>query len=216
MSYSQALLFVNLQLRTTMLNRILEHLIPPVYQCHLIFMWQHIFMKDISHTKIVRDSGHKTIRMYQSSHSGRVTHICVDNLTITGSNYGLSPGRRQAIIWTNARILLIGPLGTSFSEILIAIATFSFKNMHCICRLENGGHFVSASMCLYSNLHYVYGNLLYEYMVKKNSISQHIWMDINIHYIDLGPRLRDRRSWNDLDKWKAIQDVQIKQIKYTG
>ena len=31
-------------------------------------------------------------------------------LTITGSDNGLSPGRRQAIIWTNDGILLIGPL----------------------------------------------------------------------------------------------------------
>ena len=32
---------------------------------------------------------------------GRVTHICIGNLTIIGSDNGLSPGRRQAIIWTN-------------------------------------------------------------------------------------------------------------------
>ena len=32
------------------------------------------------------------------THSGRVTHICVGNLTIIGSDNGLSPGRRQAII----------------------------------------------------------------------------------------------------------------------
>ena len=50
---------------------------------------------------------------------GRVTHICVDNLTSIGSDNGLSPGRLQAIIWTNAGILLIGPLWTNFSEILI-------------------------------------------------------------------------------------------------
>ena len=56
-------------------------------------------------------------------------HICVGNLTIIGSDNGLSPGRRQAIIWTNAGILLIGPLGTNFSEILIEILTFSFKKM---------------------------------------------------------------------------------------
>ena len=30
-------------------------------------------------------------------------------------------GRRQAIIWTNAGILLIGPLVTNFGEILIEI-----------------------------------------------------------------------------------------------
>ena len=48
------------------------------------------------------------------THWGRVTHMCVGNLTTVGSGNGLSPGRRQAIIWTNARILLIGPLGTNF------------------------------------------------------------------------------------------------------
>ena len=69
-------------------------------------------------------------RAWPLTHWGRVTHICVSRLTITGSDNGLSPGRRQAIIWTNAGILLIGPLGTNFSEILIEILTFSFKKMH--------------------------------------------------------------------------------------
>ena len=63
------------------------------------------------------------------THWGRVTHICVGKLTTTGSDYGLSPGRRQTIIWTNAGILLIGPLGTNFSEILIGVQAFSFKKM---------------------------------------------------------------------------------------
>ena len=60
----------------------------------------------------------------------RVTDICVGNLTIIGLDNCLSPGRRQAIIWTNAGILLIGPLGTKCSNILIEIQTFSFKKMH--------------------------------------------------------------------------------------
>ena len=64
------------------------------------------------------------------THWGWVTHICVNKLTIIGSDNGLSPGRRQAIIWTSAGILLIGPLGTNFSEILIKTVTFSFKKMH--------------------------------------------------------------------------------------
>ena len=59
----------------------------------------------------------------------RVTHICVSKLTTIDSDNGLSPDRRQAIIWTNAGILWIGPLGRSFSEILIKIETFSFKEM---------------------------------------------------------------------------------------
>ena len=64
------------------------------------------------------------------THWGRMTHICVGKLTIIASDNGLSPGRRQAIIWTNAGISLIGPLRTNFSEILIEMYIFSFKKMH--------------------------------------------------------------------------------------
>ena len=51
-------------------------------------------------------------------------------MIIIGSDNGLSPGRRQDIIGTNAGILVIGPLGINISEILIEINTFSFKKMH--------------------------------------------------------------------------------------
>ena len=61
---------------------------------------------------------------------GRVTHICVSKLTIIRSDNGWSPGRRQAIIWTNAGILLIRTVGTNFSEILSEIHALSFKKMH--------------------------------------------------------------------------------------
>ena len=64
------------------------------------------------------------------THWGWVTHICVGILSSIGSDDGLSPGRRQAIIWTNAGILLIEPLGTNFSEIVSRIQAFSFKKMH--------------------------------------------------------------------------------------
>ena len=40
-------------------------------------------------------------------------YICISNLTTIGSDYGLSPGWRQDIIWTNAKLLLIAPLGKS-------------------------------------------------------------------------------------------------------
>ena len=66
---------------------------------------------------------------YFLTHWGRVTHICVGKLTIIVSDNGLSPGRRQVIIWTNAGILLIEPLGTNFSEISIGIQIFSFTKM---------------------------------------------------------------------------------------
>ena len=58
-----------------------------------------------------------------------MTHICVDKLIIIGSDNGLSPGRCQAIIWTSAGILLVGPLGTNFNEIVIKIQTFSLKTI---------------------------------------------------------------------------------------
>ena len=57
------------------------------------------------------------------THWGRVTHICVTELTTIGSDNGLSPDRRQTIIWTNGGLSLIGPLGTNFSEILAEIIT---------------------------------------------------------------------------------------------
>ena len=72
----------------------------------------------------------RRVFMFPLTHWGRVTHICVGKLTIIGSDNGLSPGRRQAIIWNNAEILLIRTLETNFSEILIGIQTFSFKKMY--------------------------------------------------------------------------------------
>ena len=68
------------------------------------------------------------------THSGQVTHICVCKLTIIDSDNGLSPERHQAIIWTNARFLLIRPLETNFSEILIEIYIFLLKKK----AFENG------------------------------------------------------------------------------
>ena len=67
--------------------------------------------------------------LHPLTHWGRVTHICVSKLTIIGSDNGLLPGRRQAIIWTNAGILFIRTLGTNFSEIWSEIRAFSFKKM---------------------------------------------------------------------------------------
>ena len=73
--------------------------------------------------------------------------ICVSEFTIIGSDNGLLPVRRQAIIWTNAGILLIRTLGTNFSEILIQIHTFLNKKMHLKMSSGKCRPFVSASMC---------------------------------------------------------------------
>ena len=93
---------------------------------HCIWPWHlranSIFMLSLRNRMFWKD-------YVMSTHWGRVTHICVGKTTIIGSDNGLSPGRRQAIIWTNAGILLTGPLGTNFSGILIEILTFSFTKM---------------------------------------------------------------------------------------
>ena len=98
--------------------------------------WSH-FSKRYSCLRVQKESSWEPLdfqpqtldRYIFLTHWGRVTHICVGRLTIIGSDNGLSPGRCQAIIWTIAGILLIWPLGTNFSEILIGILTFSFKKM---------------------------------------------------------------------------------------
>ena len=100
--------------------------------CHKT-LWQRSFKRKLSYwpndlqqchiASEERDTVHLT-------HWGRVTHICSSELTSIGSDNRLSPGRRQAIIWTSAGIFLFGPLGTNFSEILIEIHTFLFKKMH--------------------------------------------------------------------------------------
>ena len=74
-------------------------------------------------------------------------HKCASKLNIIASDNGLLPGRLQAIIWTNAGMLLIWSLGTTFSEVVIEIYTFLFKKMHLnMSCLEIGGHLDSASM----------------------------------------------------------------------
>ena len=73
-------------------------------------------------------------------------HIWVSKLTIIGSDNGLVPIERQAIIWTNAPILSIQTWRTNINEILIIIDAFhSRKSIWKYC-LENGGYFVLALM----------------------------------------------------------------------
>ena len=42
-------------------------------------------------------------------HWDRVTHICVSKQTAIGSDNGSSPGRYQAIIWTNPKYIQLEP-----------------------------------------------------------------------------------------------------------
>ena len=86
-----------------------------------------IFLKDTSCICILFLPVSPTKNNGSLIHWGRVTHKCVGKLTIIGSDNGLSPDRRQAIIWTNAGLLLVR---TNFSDFLSEIRAFSFKKMH--------------------------------------------------------------------------------------
>ena len=76
------------------------------------------FYKFSTQIAVMLDLGYKLILApYHLTHWGQVTHICGSKLTIIGSNNGSSPGRHQAIMWTNDGVLLIRPLGANFGEI---------------------------------------------------------------------------------------------------
>ena len=72
------------------------------------------------------------------------TYICISKLNISDSDYGLSPGQHQAIIWTNGGKVIIWPLGTNFSELLIEIDTFYSIKFMWKHPLWNGAHFALA------------------------------------------------------------------------
>ena len=117
-----------------------------------------LFLTTIMETLFFKHKGKQTIRYWLYSfrlmirhqecltHWGWVTHLFADKLNIIGSDNGLLPGRRQAIICTNAGRLLIGPLRTNLSQILIGIRTFSFKQCTWKCFLRTSVHFVLAGI----------------------------------------------------------------------
>ena len=88
----------------------------------------NIFIRENAFENVCQSGGH--LSRPQCVNSLRPSaNLCISKLTSIASNNGLSPGQPQAIIWNNAGILLIGPLGTNFSEILIEIHTFSLKKI---------------------------------------------------------------------------------------
>ena len=123
-----------------------------------------------------------------------MTHICVGKRTIIGSDNGLSLGQRQAIIWANAGTLLIWPLGTNFSEILIEIYTFSLKKMHL--KTSSGKWRPFFSLCL-NGLNYIYAILdllsprnkshIFVEFVKQSLVCTPAYEDILISYIQETP-----------------------------
>ena len=70
-----------------------------------------------------------------TSQKTKSSHLWISKLIIIDSHNGLSPGWRQAIIWTNAGMFLI------------EIPTFAFEKMRLKVSFAKWRPFVSASMC---------------------------------------------------------------------
>ena len=122
-----------------------------------------------------------------------MTHICVGNLTIIGSDNGLSPERRQAIIWSNAGLLLIRPWATNFSEILIGIHTFSFKKTHLKMSSAKWRPFYFGLNVL-SAVHFLHGLAVNLFMYQTLEIMDWFQVDIN-------PRHDDVIKWNHFPRY---------------
>ena len=111
-------------------------------------------------------------KQYALTNWGRVTHIWVGKLTIIGSDNGLSPSRRQAIIWTNTDILSIGPLGTNFCEILIGIfiQENAFENI-----VWKMAAISSRPQCVYRDLKWWY---VFSMFYHKHSLHIIVWRTV--------------------------------------
>ena len=78
---------------------------------------------------VIQRQIHRTIRNGGTCNWSHLTLYASVNLVNIGSGNGLAPVWRQAIAWTSASLLLIGLLGTNFSEIWIGILPFTFKKI---------------------------------------------------------------------------------------
>ena len=156
------------------------------------------------------------------THWGQVTLKCTGDLIIIGSHNGLLPGRRQAIILTNAVILLIGPLGTNFSEILIIIPIFSFKKMRLTVSSGKWRPFClrlnvlkQQPLCAYAHLHNPMPNHVSMEYLHRSSFFIHIeshfvprkTAELGMSYMGASFCMNSWCAWSHLqcgDGWKQV------------
>ena len=93
-----------------------------------------------------------SIRRCILTHWSRVTHICVSSATINSAENGLSPGRCQTNIWTNAGMLLIGPISIVQWNLL--------RNLHNSSRENAFENVVLKMACVLSRLNVKKGNTM--------------------------------------------------------
>ena len=106
------------------------------------------------------------------THWGWVMHICISKLTIIGSDNGLSPDRRQAIVWSDAGIVFIAPLATKFIEIYI----FSLKKMHL--KMSSAKW---RSFCLGLNVLRFWNNIVTVFVIVMFYLYWNIYSSMSLH-----------------------------------
>ena len=132
-----------------------------------------------------------------------MTHICVDELTIIASDNGLSPGRRQAIIWTNAGILSIEPLGINFSEMTSILSRPQCVKYHDISISDRG--LASLNLCVCIIVIYLVNGMCTNEQNIPDILTLFCWIDLRKHkqkYFLLSCLNSETNCWNN-SSWKA-------------
>ena len=152
--------------------------------------------------------------MPSGTHTHTHIYICVAKITISVSDNGLSPGRRQAILWNNAGILLIGLSGTNFSETLVGIQTFHSRKrtwkcclqkwrIFCLGLNELWGLFYAAPCSIIHGVHAVYYAHICLFI-------QYIWIIVKRGQMDTQI---DQKSYEDIHaymrQWAGSSFVQV-------
>ena len=135
---------------------------------------------------------------------GSISSLRPNDLTIFGSDNGFSHDRCQAIIWTNAGILFIGPLGINFIEILIEIQTFSFKKMHL--KMSSGKWW---SSCLGLNVFAILTNPTnHKFYAFHQSLQNFDGSDPDGSTIHFDPSVRNLTRWGRSKKNDLVCDFE--------
>ena len=104
---------------------------------------------DVTAMKLWHFISLKNMRVYTKLHWSRETRICVSTLNIVGSDNSLSHGRRQAIIWTNAGILLTVPWGQNWTAALNAFANSTAIKIHISIKVQLYTQLVESRKCMH-------------------------------------------------------------------
>ena len=109
---------------------------------HLIFISSHLISSHLISSHLISSyliSSHLILSCHWSHLIS--SHLILSYLVIDSYN-GMSPVRRQGIVWTNAELLSIGPLGTNFGQV-VKFKYFHSRKYIWKYRQKNVGHFVS-------------------------------------------------------------------------